>query len=141
MGASNDIDVYATFEQSGDDVILTAWFDLGATYLNSTEHSERFGAGEDFLMGFETEVYKEGVRQEIKLEENNLKKLEGGLKKLEKEKERYEREIEQAKERIAKAEANIETNLIEQEETHEKIKVQIETVAKTKKKLEIREDK
>ena len=82
IGGSNDIDVYATFEQTGSDIIMTAWFDIEGSFLNSTDHPERYSAGENFLMAFETEVYKEGVKAELKKEEINMKKLESNLKKL-----------------------------------------------------------
>jgi len=141
MGGSGSVDVYATFEQSGSDVKMTAWFDLGDDYLSSSVHQERYGAGENFLTDFEMQVYKEGVKSEIKSEENNLKKLESEMKKLKKNNDRYHKEIEDAKKRIAKAEANIEENLQEQEETTIKIDEQKEVVKLTKKKLEVRENK
>ncbi len=141
VGGSNSVDVYATFEQSGSDVKMTTWFDMDGAYLNSADHQERYSAGENFLTDFEMQVYKEGVKSEIKNEENNLKKLDSEMKKLKKNNDRYHKEIEDAKKKIAKAEANIEENLQEQEETTIKIDAQKEVVELTKKKLEVRENK
>ena len=141
IGGSRSTDVYATFEQTGGDVRMTAWFDMEGSYLSSTEHPERYAAGEDFLNSFEMEVYKNGVRAEVKKEENNMKKLEGELNKLKKKNERLHKDIEDAKKRIAKAEASIEENLQAQEETSTKIEAQKEVVDKTIKKLEVRENR
>jgi len=81
IGGSESVNVYATFEQSGNSVNMTAWFDLNGNYLSSTDHPERYSAGEDFLNDFELQVYKAGVKAEIKTEQNNLKKIESELKK------------------------------------------------------------
>lgn len=140
IGGAQDVNVYATFEQSGSNVSMTAWFDMDGTYLSSIEHPERYSAGEEFLNGFEMEVYKAGVKQEIKEEENNLKKLETNLKKLRKNNDRYHKEIKSAKEKIAKMEANIEENLQEQEEVGTKIDAQKEVVELTKKKMDNRDN-
>lgn len=140
IGGSKDVNVYATFEQSGGDVRMTTWIEMGDAYLNSQDHPERYSAGEDFLNAFELEVYKEGVRKEIKLEENNLKKLEGELKKLKRNNDRYHKEIEDAKKRIAKMEENIEINIVEQEETNTKIDDQKRIVEQTRRKLDVREE-
>ena len=109
--SADDVDVYATFEQTGDDVRMVAWFDLGDSYLASMTYPDRYPAGERVLIEFENVVYEDVVKGEIKEEQNSLKKLESSLKKAKKDKNRYEREIEQAKDKIAKAEANIESNL------------------------------
>jgi hypothetical protein len=140
ISGSNDIDVYATFEQTGSDIIMTVWFDIGGSFLNSTDHPERYTAGENFLIAFETEVYKEGVRAKIKEEENNMQKLESDLKKLVRTNDRLLREIEIAKKKIEKAEAAIVDNLQEQEETNTKIDAQKVIVDNTKKKMDIREN-
>jgi len=140
IGGSKSVNVYATFEQSGSTVRMTAWFDMDGDYLSSTDHPERYAAGEDFLNDFELQVYKEGVKAEIKTEENNLKKIESELKKLKKNNSRYHKEIKNAKEKIAKMEANIEDNLQEQEEANTKIEAQKKIVDDTKKKMDNRDN-
>ncbi|MFT5165037.1 MAG: putative RNase H-like nuclease (RuvC/YqgF family) [Saprospiraceae bacterium] len=140
IGGSENVDVYATFEQTGSDITMTAWFDMAGTYLSSTDHPERYAAGEDFLIEFEMEVYKAGVKEEVKKEENNMEKLESNLNKLKKKNERLHHEIEAAKKKIAKAEAGIVDNLQEQEETNTKIDAQKVIVEDTKKKMEVREN-
>lgn len=140
IGGSSDINVYATFEQSGSDVRMTAWFELKDTYLSSMEHPERYAAGEAFLNDFEMAVYKEGVKREVKEEENNLRKLESELKKLRKNNDRYHKEIKAAKEKIAKMEANIEENVVEQEDMGIKISAQKEVVELTKRKMDHRDN-
>ena len=137
---TGDVDVYATFENSGDDVRMVAWFDLGEGYLSSMAYPDDYTTGEEILNEFELVSYKEGVKKEIKEEENNLKKLMSELKKAKKDKDRYERDIEQAKDKIKKAEANIESNLVEQEEINDRIDQQKKMVDKTKEKLHARDN-
>lgn len=139
-GMGGDVDVYATFESTGDDVRMVVWFNMGEDYLSSMAYPGEYASGERVLYDFETVVYKEGVKEEIKTEENNLKKLESELKKAKKDKERYERDIEQAKDKIKKAEANIESSLVEQEEINDRIAEQKKIIEKTKKKLEARDN-
>ncbi len=140
VGGGNTVDVYATFEQSGDNVTMTTWVDLGGAYLNNEDHPEKYSACETFLSEFETHVYKEGVKIEIKSEENNLKKLNSEMKKLKKDNDKYHKIIADSKKKIERAEKDIEENLQEQEDASSRIEVQQEVVEKTKKKLEVRED-
>jgi DNA repair exonuclease SbcCD ATPase subunit len=137
---AEEVDLYATFENSGDDVRMVVWFNMGEDYLSSTAYPSEYSAGEQVLYDFEMIMYKESVKEEIKEEENNLKKLESELKRAIKDKERYEREIEQAKDKIKKAEANIESSLAEQEEINNRIEEQLKIVERTKKKMESRDN-
>lgn len=140
VGGGSSVNVHATFEQSGGSVRMTSWFNMGDSYLNSQDHPERYSAAEEFLNAFEYEVYKDRIKKEIKEEENNLKKLEGEMKKLKKNNTRYHKEIDDAKKKIAKMEENIETNLVEQDETTTKIDEQKKVVELTRRKLDVRED-
>ncbi len=135
LGMGSSVDLYATTEKAGDHVSFTLWTDLGNSFLNATDNPERFREAEKFLMRFALEVAKEGVKEELKMEEKSLKDLESDLKKLQNEKERYEKDIERAKEAIRKAEENIEQNAKEQEEMAQKIKLQGKQVESVREKL------
>lgn len=140
IGTSSTVDVYATFEQVGEDVRMIAWFDVGAGYLSSEQHPDSYGAGEEFLNAFELEVYREGIKSEIAAEESVMKKLETDLNKLQKANERLLRDIEIAKKKIANAEADIIDNQDLQKETTLKIEAQKSVLENKRKQLDVRED-
>lgn len=135
IGGSNSIDIYASSNGAGDAVYLSMWIDLGGAYLSSDTHPEQYTEGEKFLMRFALFVAKENTKLELEKEEQNLKKLGTALKRLERDNERYHREIELAKERIRKAEANIDANVIEQDNTRSAIELQQEVIGEVKKRL------
>jgi len=110
MGMSNNsVDVYTTF--SGN--TMTAWFDLGGTYLSSSDNG--FATGEQILLDFGLHLKVLQVEDELEDEEKNIKNLQSDLKKLEKDKATLEKNIENWKAKIAQAEADIEQNIQEQE--------------------------
>lgn len=135
LGGANTIDIYAKSESRGDGAELSMWIDLGGAFLASETHQDRYLEGEKFLMRFALFVAKENTKIELDEEENQLKKLLTLKKKLERDNERYHREIEQAKEAIRKAEANIETNLVEQDDANQQIEIQNGVVDDVKKRL------
>lgn len=135
IGGANTIDIYAKSEEQGTGSELSMWIDLGGAFLASETHQDRYLEGEKFLMRFALFVAKENTKIELDEEENQLKKLLTLKKKLQRDNERYHREIEQAKETIRKAEANIETNLVEQDDTDQQIEIQNGVVDEVKKRL------
>ena len=135
LGGANTIDIYARSEDQGNGVNLVMWVDLGGAFLASETHPDRFTEGEKFLMRFALFVAKENTTLELEEEEKQFKRLETGLKRLERDNERYHREIEQAKEAIRKAEANIETNIQEQDQANQQIEVQQGIIEEVKKRL------
>lgn len=132
VGGGNTMDIYAWAE----DGQLMAAFDMGNGFLSKESHADAYEGAEVFLEEFGNEVTREMIREELKGEEKNLKKVEKKLSGLVKDNEGYHKDIERAKERIAKAEANIEQNLIDQENTQKEIEGQMEVVEKVKEKLE-----
>ncbi len=136
LGGANSVDLYARVEEEGSGSSLAMWVDLGGAFLTSDTHSDRYIEGEKFLMRFALFVAKENTRIELEEEKTQLKKLESSLKRLVRENERYHREIEQAKEAIRRAEANIETNLLEQEQSNQQIETQLGVVEDVKRRLE-----
>lgn len=135
IGGGNTVDVYSRSNEAGDNVFMSVWFDVGGEYLNSESHPSKYVEAEKMLMKFAIEVAKEMTLIELDEQEDVLKKMNRNLKKLESLKERYENEIVRAKEAIAKAEQNIETNIKEQEDAQEQIKMQGEVIDAIKKKL------
>ncbi len=135
MGGANTIDIYASSDDRGEGSNLTMWVDLGGAFLASETHPDRYMEGEKFLMRFALFVAKENTVIELEEEEKQFKRLQANLKRLERDNERYHREIEQAKETIRKAEAGIETNLLDQEETNQQIEIQQGVLDAVKKRL------
>ena len=135
IGGGNSVDVYARISESGDNVFMTTWFDLGGEYLNSDSHPTKYTEAEKMMMKFAIEVAKEMTLIELNDQETVLKKMHKNLKKLENMKSRYENDIVKAKEAIANAEKNIEENIKEQENAQEQIRMQGEVIDNIKKKL------
>jgi len=137
IGGSGGIDVYSRLDQIGAMTINVVWFDLGEGegYLSSNGDSGKYVEAEKFLMRFALFVTKEKIKLELIAEEKEMKQLTNDLTKLEREKTSYEREIEQAKERIKRAEANIVTNLENQDKAKGDIDNQKEVIEEVKRRL------
>jgi hypothetical protein len=134
--SSNTIDLYAKTSDVGNEVLFTVWFDLGGEFLSSTSHPDKYGQAEKMLLLFALKVSEKVISDELSTEEGTLKKQEKDLVKLEKENTNLHKEIETYKQKILAAEAAIETNLANQENTKVTIEKQKEVVGKVKKKLE-----
>ena len=135
VGGSNTIDIYMSPEELGPDINMNVWFDLGGAYLNSEEHPNRYVEAEKYLMRFALFMAKEKTQLELESQEKTMGKTESMLKRLERDNERYHRDIEVAKEKIRSSEGNIETNLVEQEETRKLIEAQLAAIEKVRAKL------
>jgi len=135
IGGANTLDVYARIGSVGDAVSLTAWFDMGGTFLSSYEHPDEYDEAQKILLRFALEVAIETTKIELNGEEKKMKELDNKLKRLQRDKENYEKEIVLAKERIEKAEANIETNEKDQSNTNEAIEAQRGVIEQVQDKL------
>ncbi len=124
IGKGRNINLYTTFEQVGDDVLLSMWVDLGDEFLSSKNDINQVQGAKDFLADFSKEVKREILRLQVKEEGEFLEKLEVNLKRLERDKLRYEREIEMAEAKILKNKTKIEENIIAQEELLHNIEIQ-----------------
>lgn len=133
--SDNSVDVYATFDDSGEGSVATVWFDLGGAYLNSRDHREGFGSAIKMLEEYAAEVGKSVAEDELKAEEKTLKTLNKDLDKLERNKDTYEKKIEDAKKVIAEMEANIKQNTIDQAKKTEEIEQQEDQVRKAEDKV------
>ena len=135
VGGSNTLDMYMSPEEIGADINMNVWFDLGGAYLNSEEHPNRYIEAEKYLMRFALFVAKEKTLLDLESQEKDMTRLENLLKRLERDNERYHRDIEIAKEKIRLSESNIETNIVEQEETRKLIELQLEAIERVREKL------
>jgi len=133
--STNTVDVYALFIETGEDVELNVWYDLGGTYLTSHTHPEAYNYVIKMLEDFVDVADQAVVQRHLETEEDNLKKMEKDLSGLEKDKTNLEAEIEKYKQKIIEAEQAIEQNVQEQQLKQEEINTQQETVKMVASKL------
>jgi len=127
--SDNTIDVYAVVQERPEGAHLTAWFNLGVTYLSSEEHPERFPSAEKMLIDFGYYVLADVIDKRLKDKKKELRKEEKVLKKIERTKKKYEKKIEKLEKTIAKAEKDIDSNeeeITQQEEEATKQTSEIE---------------
>lgn len=135
LGRGKAVDMYTTFDKSGDGVEVNLWVDLDGEFLTSREYPDRYTDAEKMMMRYALEVAKASVQEEIDAEEKELDGMETDLRKLKNANKRYQRDIERAQEAIRKAEENIVKNVREQEDTVKKIELQKKLLEEIRKKL------
>lgn len=135
IGGGNTVDLYAVIEQTGKDVELALWCDLGGAFLSSASHRDRYEEAERMLIDFSRAVAEAGVEAELEQQEDLLKQMENDLKKLQRDNERYHKEIEKAEEAIRQAREEIAKNEKDQEAALRQIEKQQEAVEEVKRKL------
>ena len=132
ISGAGTLDVYAT-TQDGQ---LITYFDMGNGFLSEETHGEAYAAATIFLTEFGHDVKRHMISEEIEDQEKELKSLDRELERLLSKNEGYHKDIERAKEKIAQAEANIEQNLIDQENKRLEIHSQNESIDETRERLE-----
>ncbi len=135
IGGANTVDIYAKFQQVGENVSATVWYDLGGAYLSSDMHPDKSQEGQKFLMYYAIAVAVEMTKIELEEEEKKKKNMEKDLASLIKKKEGYLKDIENAKQLIREREAMIEQNIKDQETMNDTIKDQDGVVNQVKAKL------
>lgn len=130
--SSNTVDVYATFNKTGNSTTATVWFDLGGAYLSSEAHKEAYIAAEQLMREYVKQVNRVHAEDYQAAQEKALKNLEKEMKSLQKDNEDYHKKIEDAKKLIAEMEKNIEQNLKSQEDKRKEIENQEKVVNEAK---------
>lgn len=132
----NTVDVYAKVEkEDGDKHRFIVAFNLGMTYLNSSEHSAAAKSAEKLLYEFAFEVSREALSDKLDDKKDELEDLQKDQEKLVKDKEKLQDDIEGWKKDIGKAEKDIEKNIKDQEEKKEAISNQQKEVEKAEKRI------
>jgi len=127
--SENNVDVRAKIIQKGEGVELVVWFNLGVTYLSSSEHAERYPSAETFLHKFDLMIYGELMKEQLKEEEKAMKLMGKELKKIEKAQEKEQKAIDKEQKAIEKAQKAIDESkevIAEQEEAKAKQNAEIE---------------
>ncbi len=135
IGGANTVDLYAQFSESNDATTLGMWIDLGGAYVGSKEYADKYAAAEKIMTDFALTVQREQTKMHLDEQNDALKKLEKQQRNLEKDNQGLHDDIENWKKRITKAEADIETNLKNQEDAKLKIEAQKKLVEEVQKKL------
>lgn len=130
--SSNTVDVYSTFIQNGDYVDMVVWMDLGGAYLNSEDHPDAMPTFKKMMDEFGVMVKKVSIEDQLKDEENILKKMNNEMDGLVKDKENLESDIAKYEKKIEEAKQKIEENKIAQERKSEEITGQQGVVEKVK---------
>ena len=124
IGKGSKVDLYTTFEQSGDDVALSMWVNLGTEFLSNSNKNSQVQGAKVFIEGFAGEVRREIIRIQVKDESEKLEKFEVNMRKLERDSVRFEREIEVAETKILKNQEKLEENRIAREDLFHTIEIQ-----------------
>jgi len=132
--STNTVDVYATVTQdeTGNNTILSVWYDLGGAFLNPTDHPSQSVAVKNMLDQASLRVGAARAENILEEEEDTLKDMNKSLDKLTKEKEDGLKKIEEAKALIAKTEAMIEENDKAQVSKKAEIQAQEKTIEEVK---------
>ena len=135
IGGANTIDMYAKFTESGDITTLGLWIDLGGAYVDSKGFADKYAEGEKILQNFALNVQREQTKKQLSDQQDDLKKMERDQKKLEGKNADLVKDIETWKKKIIQAEADIQTNIKQQEEQKVKIEAQKKLVEEINRKL------
>ena len=136
IGGANTVDVYSTFVESGESTTVTVWFDLGGAYVNSSEFRDKYDEAEKIVLKYALQVAHDQTAIQLKDAQDDMKKMERNQRGLEKDNKNLHDDIENYKAKIAKAEANVEKNLKDQEDSRVKIEVQKKLLADIQAKMD-----
>ncbi len=125
VGAGGGVNLYSRAEDRGRAAKFMVWMDVGNDYLSSGSYPTWYNTAENMMYEYKLEVKRELVREELKDEEKNLKKLQADLKKLKSLQDRYHKAIEDSYKRIQKAESDIAQNESEQQGMVQEIEQQM----------------
>jgi outer membrane translocation and assembly module TamA len=135
IGGANTVDMYVKFSEASDLTNMALWIDLGGAYVGSKEFSDKYKAAEKILTDFSIVVQREQTRQQLEEQQDEARKMDKQQKRLEDKNVDLHKDIENYKKRITQAEADIQTNLKQQEEQKAKIEQQKKLVEDIQKKL------
>jgi hypothetical protein len=107
-GLENAVDITTRTNKVGDGTEMTFWFNGGVTYIKANENPEAFAAAEKLMRDFDSFVYAEIMRDQIKEEEKALKEMERDMRKEKREIKREERDIKKAEKDIQQAQKEID---------------------------------
>ena len=139
INGNGTVDVYgkAVGKREDGEIKFLVAFDLGVTFLNSTEHKEQYKAAENLVREFAVKATKKSMENVLKDEQKKYKKLEKAQEELVKNNKKLHDDIEQYKAKIKKAEDDIVLNNADQEKKKTEIQAQKKVVEAAEAKLKM----
>jgi len=113
--SNKSVDIFTTVEKQDRGVNLVSIFYINNDVVSFEDHPKVFEQSVRFLKEFGHEYHKHVVEDELKGEEKAMKKLQSSGEKLVKENDNLHKDIEKYKRLIKEAEADIITNIENQE--------------------------
>ena len=133
--SDNLIDVYAKFDQKGEDVYMIVAYDLGGAFLNSSDHKTQYKAAEKMIYDFAVEISKLCIGNNLEDAEKELKNMNKDLDRLKSDNEGLHKDIQRYEEQIEKAKKEVEDNVKDQENKVKEIEEQQKIVSEIEEKL------
>lgn len=127
--------LYTTIEKNGANVILTAFFDKGSSFLNRRDDARSTQEVNNAMRQFYLDVRRAVIGKEMKAQEDKAKEMENRLKKLQKDGDNLRKDIENYKAKIKKAEDDIVQNQKDQEATTVDIENQRRLLEQTRQRM------
>lgn len=134
---NNPVDIYTLFEEDKKTktVKMHVAFDLGGSYLKSSEQKEKYIYADKLVRDFAIKMAKLPLEEKLKDQSKELSKLEDNQKDLEKDNKNLKSDIESYKEKIKKAEGDIKKNEDDQVKKKAEIEGQKKSLEGTKNKM------
>jgi hypothetical protein len=132
----SNIDVYTKFEERGSNTVMTFWVDLGMSFVNSEDYPTEYKGVIDLMEDFRIHARTWAVNEELEDAEGVLEDYKKDLDKLEKNNAKLHERIADYEQKIVEAKADIEQNLIEQEETRMSIDRQVQVLKEIQMRME-----
>ena len=135
VSTGGKIDMYSKVNESGSGSELMVWIATPDGYVSPQLNRSQYFEAEEMMMRFALHVSRAQIEMDLEDEEDALKDLEKELEKLRKQREDYEKKIRDAEKAIEEARADIQRNLIDQENKAKEIQEQIDQVEAVKRRL------
>jgi peptidoglycan hydrolase CwlO-like protein len=112
--SKEQFNLHSSMKASGDNVMLTVWFDMGTTFLNGKDTPNLAETAKAKLVDFYYFVQKDNAKNALKDQEDKLKDAEKALSKLVDDGESINKDIRNYEDKVQEANREKEKNQREQ---------------------------
>jgi hypothetical protein len=112
--SKEQFNLHSAMKASGDNVILTIWFDMGTSFLNGKESPNLAETAKAKLVDFYYYVQKDNAKNVIKEQEDKYKDAEKALSRLVDQGESITKDIRNYEDKVQEAKREKEKNINEQ---------------------------
>lgn len=113
--SKDEFNIYSLTKVSGNDVVITVWFDLGSGFLNKATSSSAHETAKAKLADYNYAVQRYLASEAVEKEEDKLKDAEKVLSRLIDDAESIQKDIRNYEDKIEKAKRDLEKNKTEQD--------------------------